>query len=92
MPTRNHKLGEDEKEDQARLEALRTAIHAGDESGIAEGDVFEQVRDYIRQLEAARKRDSYQQARKRATARLRKGSDLHIALPLSRDELHERQG
>ena len=43
MPTRNHKLGEDEKEDQARLGALRAAIHAGDESGIAEGDVFEEV-------------------------------------------------
>ncbi|HEU4981832.1 MAG TPA: hypothetical protein VFT88_04045 [Acidobacteriaceae bacterium] len=50
MPTRNHKLGEDEKEDQARLEALRAAIQAGDESGIADGDVFEEVRGYIRQL------------------------------------------
>lgn len=43
-------LEEDEKEDQARLEALRAAIQAGEESGIAEGDVFEQVRDYIRNL------------------------------------------
>jgi antitoxin ParD1/3/4 len=45
-------LEEDEKEDQIRLEALRAAIQAGDESGIAEGDVFEEVRDYIRQLAA----------------------------------------
>lgn len=43
-------LEADEKEDQARLEALRAAVQAGDESGIAEGDVFEQVRDYIRNL------------------------------------------
>jgi len=47
-------LEEDEKEDQARLEALRAAIHAGDESGIAEGDAFEEVRGYIRQLAAER--------------------------------------
>ncbi|MGB7191548.1 MAG: type II toxin-antitoxin system ParD family antitoxin [Acidobacteriaceae bacterium] len=47
-------LEEDEKEDQARLEALRAAIRAGEESGIAEGDIFEQVRDYIRQLAAER--------------------------------------
>ena len=43
-------LEEDEKEDQIRLEALRAAIQAGDESGTAEGDVFEEVRGYIRQL------------------------------------------
>lgn len=43
-------LEEDEKEDQARLEALRAAILAGEESGIAEGDVFQHVRDYIRTL------------------------------------------
>jgi antitoxin ParD1/3/4 len=45
-------LEEDEKEDQARLEALRMAIEAGEESGVAEGDVFEEVRSYIRQLAA----------------------------------------
>lgn len=43
-------LEEDEKEDQARLDALRAAIQAGDESGIAEMDVFEELRRYIRQL------------------------------------------
>lgn len=43
-------LEEDEKEDQARLDALRAAIQAGDESGIAEADVFEELRRYIRQL------------------------------------------
>jgi putative addiction module CopG family antidote len=45
-------LEEDEKEDQARLEALRSAIRAGEESGIAEGDVLEEVRSYIRQIAA----------------------------------------
>ena len=45
-------LEEDEKEDQAKLEALRTALQAGEESGVAEGDVFEEVRSYIRQIAA----------------------------------------
>lgn len=43
-------LEEDEKEDQARLEALRASIQTGDESGIAEGDVFEELRRYVRLL------------------------------------------
>jgi phosphate starvation-inducible protein PhoH len=43
-------MDEDEKKDQGKLEALRTAVEAGEESGIAEGDVFEEVRSYIRQL------------------------------------------
>lgn len=43
-------LEEDEKEDQIRLDALRAAIQAGEESGIAEGDVFDEVRSYIRRL------------------------------------------
>jgi hypothetical protein len=46
MPTRN--INQDEKEDQAKLEGLRMAIRAGEESGIAEGDVFEEVCSYIR--------------------------------------------
>ena len=33
-------LEEDEREDQAKLEALRSALQAGEESGIADGDVF----------------------------------------------------
>jgi antitoxin ParD1/3/4 len=45
-------LEEDEKEDQMRLEALRAALEAGEESGIADGDVFEEVRSYIRQIAA----------------------------------------
>ena len=45
-------LEQEEKEDQARLEVLRTAIQAGEDSGIAEGDVFEEIRSYIRQLAA----------------------------------------
>ena len=45
-------LEEDEKEDQAKLEALRMAVQAGEESGVAEGDVFEQLRSYIRQVAA----------------------------------------
>ena len=49
-------LEEDEKEDQARLEALRNAVQAGEESGIAEGDVFEEVRDYIRVITAEKER------------------------------------
>ena len=45
-------LEEDEKEDAAKLEALRAAIQAGEDSGIAEGDVFEQLGNTIRQLAA----------------------------------------
>jgi hypothetical protein len=56
-----------------KLEALRTAIHAGDESGIAEGDVFEEVRRYIQQVETERKRNRYQQARNRAVCPLAEG-------------------
>ena len=33
-------LEEDEREEQVKLEALREAIKAGEESGVAEGDVF----------------------------------------------------
>jgi antitoxin ParD1/3/4 len=49
-------LEKDEKEDQARLEALRSAIRAGEESGIAEGDVFAEVRSYIRQIAAEKEK------------------------------------
>lgn len=45
-------LEEDEKEDRARLLALRMALVAGEESGIAEGDVFEEVRSTIRRIAA----------------------------------------
>ena len=37
-------LEREEKEYEAKLAALRTAIDEGDASGIAKGDVFERVR------------------------------------------------
>jgi hypothetical protein len=40
--------------------------------------------------EVVRERKGYQQARRRAVARLRKGFDLQWTPPRSRDELHER--
>lgn len=41
-------LERSEREDQAKLEALRTALEAGETSGIAEGDVLGEVRERIR--------------------------------------------
>ena len=41
-------LEQDEREDLARLKALRSAIVAGEKSGVAEGDVFGEVRERIR--------------------------------------------
>jgi antitoxin ParD1/3/4 len=38
-----------EKEDKAKLDALRSAVRAGEQSGLAEGDVFGEIRDRIRQ-------------------------------------------
>jgi hypothetical protein len=40
--------------------------------------------------QAVRERKGYQQARKRALTRLRKGFNLRWTPPSSRDELHER--
>jgi hypothetical protein len=40
--------------------------------------------------EVIRERKGYQQARRRAVARLRKGFNLKWTPPRSRDELHER--
>ena len=37
-----------EKEDKAKLDALRSAVLAGEQSGIAEGDVFGEIRDRVR--------------------------------------------
>jgi antitoxin ParD1/3/4 len=45
-------LEREEQEEKAKLEALRQAIKEGDESGVAEGDPFERVREYIRELAA----------------------------------------
>jgi len=41
-------LERDEKEDRAKLKALRAALIAGEQSGIAEGDVIAEVRERIR--------------------------------------------
>jgi hypothetical protein len=40
--------------------------------------------------QAVRQLREYEQARKRAIARLRRGFDLHRTPPASREELHER--
>jgi hypothetical protein len=37
-----------EKEDEAKLEAIRPAVRAGEKSGVAEGDVFAELRDRVR--------------------------------------------
>jgi antitoxin ParD1/3/4 len=41
-------LEQAEKEDKAKLAALRSAVLAGEQSGIAEGDVFGELRDRVR--------------------------------------------
>jgi antitoxin ParD1/3/4 len=40
-------LEREERIYEAKLEALRAAIDEGDQSGVAEGDVFAQVRDSL---------------------------------------------
>jgi antitoxin ParD1/3/4 len=49
-------LEKDDKEDQARLEALRAAVHAGIESGVADGDAIERIRARIRRRAEVTKR------------------------------------
>lgn len=41
-------LEQGEKEDRARLDVIREAVVAGEESGIADGDVLREVRDRMR--------------------------------------------
>jgi antitoxin ParD1/3/4 len=41
-------LDKAEKEDEAKLDALRAAVLAGEQSGVAEGDVFAELRDRVR--------------------------------------------
>lgn len=41
-----------EREDQARVEALRAGLEAGEASGVAEGDVVSEVRERIRRRAA----------------------------------------
>jgi antitoxin ParD1/3/4 len=45
-------LEQKEGEDRAKLEALRLAVQAGEESGTAEGNVFEEMLEYIRKMAA----------------------------------------
>jgi antitoxin ParD1/3/4 len=45
-----------EKEDKAKLEALRSAVFAGEQSGIAEGDVFGEIRERIQRRALASSR------------------------------------
>ena len=47
-------LEREEQKHEAKLRALRAAIQEGEESGIAEGDVFAQVRKSLK-LPAARR-------------------------------------
>lgn len=46
-------LEQDEQEDLARLEALRTAIQAGIDSGVAKGDPIRRLRARIRRRAVA---------------------------------------
>jgi antitoxin ParD1/3/4 len=46
-------LEEDEREHAARIEALRSALIAGEESGFAAGDAFRQVRKFLHELPKA---------------------------------------
>jgi antitoxin ParD1/3/4 len=41
-------LEQSEKEDRAWLQAIRDAVAAGEESGIADGDVLKEVRERMR--------------------------------------------
>jgi antitoxin ParD1/3/4 len=41
-------LEQTEQEDELKLEALRAAVLAGEESGVADGDVMGEVRERIR--------------------------------------------
>jgi antitoxin ParD1/3/4 len=41
-------LEQSEREDEIKLEALREAVLAGEESGVADGDVMGEVRERIR--------------------------------------------
>ena len=40
-------LEQDDREDLAKLEALRAAVLAGEQSGVAEGDVFAEMEERI---------------------------------------------
>ncbi|HEY1904219.1 MAG TPA: type II toxin-antitoxin system ParD family antitoxin [Terracidiphilus sp.] len=46
-------LEREERVYEAKLEALRSAIDEGDASGVAEGDVFAQIRERLKLTERA---------------------------------------
>jgi antitoxin ParD1/3/4 len=43
-------LEQAEQEDQAKIQALREAIIAGENSGVYEGDIFADMEEYMKQL------------------------------------------
>lgn len=47
-------LEKSEKEDAAKLQALREAIIAGENSGVFEGDIVEDMNAYLKQLAAGK--------------------------------------
>ena len=49
-------LEQAEREGRARLEALRSAVLAGENSGVAEGDVLGEVRGWVRRRALSEKR------------------------------------
>ena len=49
-------LEQTELEDRARLEAVRSAVLAGEQSGVAEGDVLGEVREWVRRQALSEKR------------------------------------
>lgn len=49
-------LEQAEREDRARLEGVRSAIQAGEDSGVADGDVLGEVRNWVRRRALTEKR------------------------------------
>ena len=47
-------LEQQEKENEARLQALRAAIVAGENSGVFEGDIAEDLHAYMKQVAAGK--------------------------------------
>ncbi|ACO34501.1 MULTISPECIES: type II toxin-antitoxin system ParD family antitoxin [Acidobacterium] len=46
-------LEKEEREEEARIEALRSALVAGEQSGFVTGNPFEQVREFLNDLPKA---------------------------------------
>lgn len=57
MRTALRLLEKEEREYEEKLAALRAAIDEGDASGVAEGDVFARLYDYIDELAAGKAED-----------------------------------